>query len=294
MSPYGMRNQVFARALGALLLFATCGATACGNDNKNNNHASGGGEAAGASNGGKAGNAGDSGTSAGGSRGGAQAGSAGSNPGGQGGKAGSSAQGGAGGTAIGGGAGMGGVDDMGDGGEGIGGWSEGGAGGVQVECGNGVKEAGEECEPTNTSTCTERCQIISTKACVDCEAAGACINYSNICFDNFAGEDERSICYEVLKCVRGSDCADGAKTPQDCFCGTLTTQQCQAAPSSGAGAPNGACAPIIREAMSQNGQEATSAQVLEHLIHEIFPGGAALARVNCDRQDPSCITVCGF
>ena len=295
MSPFSMRQSPFTRALAALVLFAACAATACGNDDKNNGHASGGGGAGGSSNGGKTSDAGKAGNDvAGGSNGGAHAGNGGNATAGQGGKAGSGAGGGNAGTNAEGGAGAGGADSTGDGGVGIGGGNEGGAGGVQVECGNGIKEAGEECEPANTSTCTERCQIVSTKACVDCESAGACINYSTICFDNFVSEDERSICYEVLKCVRDTNCADGADTQQHCFCGTLNTGQCQAAPSVGAGAPNGACTAIIREAMSQAGQEATSAQVLEHLIDESLPGGAALARVNCDRQDPACIGTCGY
>jgi hypothetical protein len=94
--------------------------------------------------------------------------------------------------------------------------------------------------------------------------------------------------------VQDSNCADDSNLVQHCFCGTLDTGACSAAPIAGNGAPNGACAAIIREALSQDGQVASSNDVLVHLIDETLPGGAGLARVNCDRQDPACIDTCGY
>src|SRR5205814_2799696 len=135
-----------------------------------------------------------------------------------------------------------------------------------------------------------RCELISTPACVDCEQAGACVAESDICVQGFANQDDVSICYSVAKCVRDSNCADGTAPLTACFCGALSTSDCSAAPNSGQGSPAGACAGVIREAMSEGANVATNTQVLARIIDESFPGGAALARVNCDKVDPACIS----
>lgn len=284
------------RAIWSLLLVSACTVTACSDDKKNDTPMGGSAGSGSAGSAGKAGGGNSSGGSQGesGSGGTASGGKADGGGAGKGGAAGSNANGGKGGSTEAGSAGVGpgGAGGMGDGGENRG---EGGVGPVQVECGNGEKEAGEECEPPSSSTCTERCQTVQTKACVDCEQAGACSKYSDICRDVFLGEDDRSICYEVQQCVYDSNCADGSNNVQHCFCGTFEkSAECIAAPEAGAGAPNGACAAIIREAMSVDGQVASNAEVLTRLIDEAFPGGAALARVNCDRQDKTCIATCGY
>lgn len=287
------------RAIWSLLLVSACTVTACSDDKKNDTPMGGSAGSGSAGSAGKAGGGNSSGGSPGesGSGGTASGGKADGGGAGKGGAAGSNANGGKGGSTEAGSAGVGpgGAGGMGDGGENRGGGGEGGVGPVQVECGNGEKEAGEECEPPSSSTCTERCQTVQTKACVDCEQAGACSKYSDICRDVFLGEDDRSICYEVQQCVYDSNCADGSNNVQHCFCGTFEkSAECIAAPEAGAGAPNGACAAIIREAMSVDGQVASNAEVLTRLIDEAFPGGAALARVNCDRQDKTCIATCGY
>jgi hypothetical protein len=94
--------------------------------------------------------------------------------------------------------------------------------------------------------------------------------------------------------VRDSGCAKGANNVQHCFCGDLSTPDCQAAPIMGDGAPKGACAGLIREGLAENGELPTSSEVLTRLIEETFPAGAALSRANCDRQDPACIKTCGY
>jgi hypothetical protein len=73
----------------------------------------------------------------------------------------------------------------------------GGSGGSAPVCGNNVVEMGEECEPPNTGICSDQCGIVSTQECVDCEQAGACIALSTACYDNFASDDDRSMCYSV-------------------------------------------------------------------------------------------------
>lgn len=240
----------------------------------------------------------DGGTSGGGSiagSGGAQGGSSSAGQAGKGGSAGASASGGKGGGSSLGGEGVEAEASAGSGGDApAGAGGEGGNGPAQAGCGNGVVEAGEQCEPNSTATCSESCASVSTQACVDCEQAGACADFSNICVDGFAGDDERSICYAVQQCVRDSNCADGVKDLKSCFCGALSTADCSSAPNAGAGAPAGACAGVIREALSEGAEVATNAQVLARLIDQSFPGGAALARINCDKLDGACIATCGY
>lgn len=159
-------------------------------------------------------------------------------------------------------------------------------------CGNGMKETGEDCEPINTQTCSDKCKTTSTDACVACEQNGACGAVADSCL-NFTGTD-RTNCYAVQACITSSNCGDGANTLTSCFCGTLSTADCIAAPNTGAGAPAGACAALIRTAMSVGGDTPTNSQVLTRYIDESVPGGSAIARYNCDKQDPACIHVCGF
>src|SRR5260221_56637 len=118
-------------------------------------------------------------------------------------------------------------------------------------CGNGVVECGEGCEPQSSQTCSDTCQVISSDVCVACEQAGACVAESDGCL-NFTGAD-RTNCFAVQRCIMSSNCADGTNTLTSCFCGALSTSNCIAAPNSGVGAPAGACAALIRTAMSVGG-----------------------------------------
>ncbi len=74
----------------------------------------------------------------------------------------------------------------------------------------------------------------------------------------------------------------------------MSTSNCVAAPNAGAGSPAGPCASSIRAAMSLGGVPATNNDVLVRYIDETVPGGAAIARYNCDKIDPACTEVCGF
>lgn len=158
-------------------------------------------------------------------------------------------------------------------------------------CGDGTLE-GSECEPPNSSTCSDDCVQIATQACVDCEQAGNCWEYSESCLA-FTGA-ERSRCFDVQQCIVATGCGDGASTLTSCFCGNLSTGDCIAAPSAGAAAPAGQCASKIREAMG--GTATTNSQVLTRYTNLAFPGGAALARFNCVTlpENAACKGVCGF
>lgn len=156
-------------------------------------------------------------------------------------------------------------------------------------CGDEVVEPGE-CEPPGSALCSDDCVEVASPACFDCEQASACFEFSENCLA-FEGE-ARSHCYDVHECVLATGCAKGDKTLTSCFCGALTTSSCIEAPSTGPAAPQGACAEVIRAALG--GSAATSSQVLTRYLNVAFPGGAALARMNCDKLAPACLGPCGF
>lgn len=156
-------------------------------------------------------------------------------------------------------------------------------------CGDGVVEA-NECEPPGTALCSDDCVAVATSSCYDCEQETACYELSESCLA-FEG-DERALCFDVMECVNDSGCADGESTFTSCFCGELATSACIDAPSSAPRSPEGACAELIRRSMG--GDESTNSQVLTRYINVAYPGGAALARMNCDKQPSTCTTVCGF
>ena len=159
-------------------------------------------------------------------------------------------------------------------------------------CGDNAVTGTEECELPNTFTCSDNCQSVATTACADCEQNGACFEFSNSCIDNTTNAADRASCFDVQECISDSNCADGANTLTSCFCGTLGTSACIAAPLTGPGSPAGACAGVIRTAMG--GAATTNAQVLTRFTNIAFPGGAAIARYNCTKLDPGCTATCGF
>jgi cysteine-rich repeat protein len=217
---------------------------------------------------------------------------------GAGGTAGTGGTGGAGGS--GGISGNGGKAGAGGGGSGGTSGSGGSGGGGNGKCGNGTLDAGEQCEPPSSTTCSDDCKRVMDDACVEspCEADSACAGTAENCplFDGTA----QALCFDVMECVRTSNCGDG---PQDnnhgmkkCFCGELTTANCIAAPNSGAGSPAGACAPIIRQAFTVGATPATNGEVMTNFLDNTIPGGAALERLNCDWTflTPECRLKCGF
>lgn len=222
--------------------------------------------------------------------------------GGAGGTGGSGGTGGAGGTAgsagsggKGGSGGTGGTGgSAGSGGKG----GSGGAGGGGSLCGNGTINAGEQCEPPSTWTCSDDCKRVVDDDCAGelCEATSACADLSG-CLA-FEGAD-RTLCYDVMECVRTSNCADGPKGSAGmakCFCGDLATKDCIAAPDTGPTAPKGLCAGIIRQGFSNGGTPLTTAEIVTNYIEPAYPAGAALERLNCQwgYLNDECHTKCGF
>ena len=176
----------------------------------------------------------------------------------------------------------------------------GGSGGGGSACGNGKLDGGEECEPPSTNTCSDDCKRVVDDACASCEETeidGACAQLPGcLAFDGAL----RSLCYDVMECVRKSNCADGGVGTTgltNCFCGSLSTSSCVAAPSSGAGAPAGACASLIRQGTTNSGgTPATNSEVLTRILDNTFPAGAAIERLNCQWgiKTFDCHTKCGF
>ncbi len=172
-------------------------------------------------------------------------------------------------------------------------------------CGDGITEPGEECDagtgsyasPVQASsrTCSDNCQQISNELCVACEQAGDCFASSDNCIGP-SGKPftpaQTQQCFTVMACIEQSNCLDGTGTLGRCYCGTLGTLACAAAPFDLAspGAPNGPCV-----AVSQAGNPGltTNSSILGGLTNKSRPSGAAGQRLNCDKFDPVCAPLCG-
>jgi cysteine-rich repeat protein len=166
-----------------------------------------------------------------------------------------------------------------------------GTGGVSTPvCGNGIKEVGEECEPTNTGLCSNDCHSVITDACSKIEAAGACAPLATACTTSpgTATPDTSAACYDVEECVFNTQCAFTPPVTK-CFCGQLSLADCGAAPETGQGAPAGACADVIKAGM---GAGATNADVVARLNDANYPAGSALKRLACLNLNPT--GTCGY
>lgn len=125
------------------------------------------------------------------------------------------------------------------------------------------------------------------KTCAECESASACSELMTGCA-KFAGEDAKR-CEAVKECVQRTGCGQGKNTFTSCYCGELGTAKCLETPLEGAGAPAGACREPIKLAY---GGVANTTQLLTRYIEPEFPGGAALARLNCLKLN--CSRECSF
>jgi hypothetical protein len=178
--------------------------------------------------------------------------------------------------------------------------SGGTGGGVNLDCGNGIVEGSEECDDSGPSRlCSDACETVSTVACVECEQAGDCFASSDNCLGPKATPftpAQVGICYDVMQCVRESNCIDAPSgTMGKCYCGTLSTAACGAAPFdlTAPGAPNGPCAAIMQ--LGNPGVVSNTA-ILGGLTTKSRPAGAAGQRLNCQRtsEEPACAAVCGL
>jgi hypothetical protein len=128
----------------------------------------------------------------------------------------------------------------------------------------------------------------SPEACHQCEMSGACAELAKGC-SGLSGDDVAS-CEAVDKCLDTTGCAKGDKSFTSCFCGSMTTDACLAAPLKGKGAPEGACADAMRKTMpgaASNHDILVSFQRVETVL------GAAITRRNC-QKGTACRAVCGF
>jgi hypothetical protein len=170
-------------------------------------------------------------------------------------------------------------------------------------CGDGVTSGAEECDagtnpvapfPVTSRLCSAACESISTQPCVDCEQAGDCFASSDNCLGPQSSFtlSQQQLCTDVMQCVQDSDCLNGTGSLGQCYCGTLSTAACGAAPFdlTAPGAPNGPCAALIQQ--GSPGLSSNTA-ILGGLTNKSRPAGAAGQRLNCQKADPACAAVCG-
>jgi cysteine-rich repeat protein len=169
---------------------------------------------------------------------------------------------------------------------------------IQGFCGDGISgnSPAEECDKgggansSGTTSCSNDCQSVASAACLDCELAGDCGEFA---IDGCAavtgtapnGQLRTNNCYSVLECLRDSGCGETGSVTE-CYCGTLATGVCVAAPNSGAGAPNGPCKEVIEDALETESPQ----EVLTSFTSLSLAGGWALSRVTCDKTQ--CLAQC--
>jgi cysteine-rich repeat protein len=171
---------------------------------------------------------------------------------------------------------------------------------IQPVCGDGIIQAGEQCDDKGPSpTCSNSCTLISTAACVTCENAGDCFESVNNCLGPEGGTPftvaQQTECYSVMSCIEKTNCLDGTGTLGACYCGTLSTSACSAAPFdlTEPGAPNGPCAAVIQAGLPG---VSTNTAVLGGLTATARPAGGAMQRLNCQKtaNSSACLGTCGF
>ena len=167
---------------------------------------------------------------------------------------------------------------------------------VMAVCGDGMVNGAEQCDDTGASpVCSNGCTKVSTAACVTCENAGDCFESVDACKGpgGVFTAIQQTQCFSVMTCIEKNNCLDGTGSLGKCYCGTLDTGACSAAPFTGAGSPNGACVKEIQAGMPG---VTTNAAVLGGLTATSRPAGAAGQRLNCQKtaNSSACLDVCGF
>jgi hypothetical protein len=125
------------------------------------------------------------------------------------------------------------------------------------------------------------------KSCAECESASPCAELMNPC-QKFTGDSAQQ-CESVKDCVTRTGCGQGEHTFTSCYCGELGTAKCLEAPLSGSGSPAGACRDVIAAAYAG---PKNNTELLTRYIETEYPGGAALARLNCLKLN--CKRECSF
>jgi hypothetical protein len=194
----------------------------------------------------------------------------------------------------------------GGGGGGTGGIAgNGGSSGSGLGCGNGQVEGDEVCDHASGNNYLEDdcgdvwgtgngitgaesdCQEITPADCAMCETNSECeelmdpgILSGNAVEGPATGTSRRALYFKTLDCVRDTACA--VVNVLDCYCGTVSSAQCDA------GSGNGLCKAVIEQ-----GVETTNpTEISNRLSNVTLGGGLALARVACDKNN--CVTQCSL
>jgi hypothetical protein len=240
------------------------------------------------------------------------------------GKGGASGSGGAAGNGASGSSGAMGMSGNGAGGvTGAAGAGGGSAGGGSLTCGNGTIEAGEACDsgmqnamggastaggggedsggfpsvvPKYGENCSNTCFKVGTPECLNCEFAGDCFESVDNCLgppDTPFNAAQQTVCFAVMSCIQKSNCFDGTNTIGKCYCGSLSIDACGAAPFTGAGSPDGACASELRAGFPTL---TTNSAVIANFAATQLPSGAATKRLSCQKGSnlAACSDICGF
>jgi hypothetical protein len=163
-------------------------------------------------------------------------------------------------------------------------------------CGDGIVNGTETCDTSGPSpTCSNGCGLVSTQACVDCENNGDCFESVDNCLGpngSFTAAQQTE-CFSVMTCIEKSNCLDGTGSLGACYCGSLSTSACGAAPFTGPGSPDGACVKEIQAGMPG---VTTNSAVLGGLTAKGVPAGAGMQRLNCQKiaNSSACLGTCGF
>ncbi len=207
------------------------------------------------------------------------------------------------------------------------------AGGGSLSCGNGIVDMGETCDsgmppgaggtgtagsgtaggggddqsragaPSVTAKygqiCSSTCYKVGTQACLDCEYAGVdCYEFIDACLGPSEAPftpAQQAACYAVVHCIQSSNCLDGAGTLGKCYCGSLSTAACGAAPYdlTKAGAPDGACAKVLQAGFPTL---VSNSAIIANMAAKQLPSGAATNHLSCQKgaNSGACADVCGF
>lgn len=158
---------------------------------------------------------------------------------------------------------------------------------VPAVCGNGIVEAGEDCDDPSNAACVN-CQIDDSAACTACQAAncsGPVGREATAC----AG----TTCDALYACIEASGCADSGDS-QLCYCGSADKTACLTASSYNAANQAGPCVTeIVNLALPGFPIQFHSPSSIAGLW---FDNSTPLGPINqvydCSISTPACADVC--